>query len=140
MSTNQKRLKVFSLALMALGILAVVGGVLVLTSSPMASVLRVPVAGAATSGTISTEVIGVLALVVGVYCLAVGVLGARAANNPRRVGAFRTLDVVLVVVTLAEVGLGALAGQVSWVEVVLAVLGVGAFVYAGRANREALDR
>ena len=82
MSTNQKRLKVFSLALMALGILAVVGGVLVLTSSPMASVLRVPVAGAATSGTISTEVIGVLALVVGVYCLAVGVLGARARQQP----------------------------------------------------------
>ena len=139
MSTNQKRLKLLSLALMALGIVGIVGGVLVLTGSPAAAVVR-PSVGTAAAWAAPAEVVGVVALVVGVFSLAVGVFGARAANNPRRVGAFRTLDVVLVVAALAELALGAGAGQLAWIELLLALVGAAAFAFAGRANREALDR
>ena len=140
MSTIQKRLKAFSLGIMGFGILDVIGGVLLLVASPFAAGLRVNIAGEMTDGVIASEVLGIVALVVGVYCLVVGVLGARAANNPRRIGAFKTLDLVLILAAVIEFGLGISTGTVSWVELALAVLGICAFAYAVKAHDEALDR
>ena len=140
MSDMQKKLKLFSFGIMGFGILDVIGGVLMLMASPMAAAMRFTIGSDVVSGNIAAEVIGVVALVVGVYCLVVGVLGARAANNPRRIGAFRVLDVVLIVASLVEFGLGISTGQFSWVELALAVLGICALVFAGRAHNEALDR
>ena len=140
MSPNQKRFKIVSLLILLVSVVQVVGGVLLLLGSPLAAGLRVGVGDASYDGVIAAEVLGVLALVVGLYCFAVGVTGARAANNPRSTGKFNMLAVVMVIASLAQVGLGVSTGQVGWVEVLLAILGILALVFGSRAHSEAIDR
>ena len=141
MTPSQKRFKIVSILILFVALLQVVGGVFLLVSSPLAAGMRVSLGGdAAYDGAIAAEVIGVLALVVGLYCFAVGVTGARAANNPRATGKFNMLAVVMVLASLVQVGLGVTTGQVGWVEVLLAVLGVIAIVFGSKAHSEALDR
>lgn len=140
MSTIQKRLKMFSFGLMGFGLLDVLAGVFMLVASPLAAGLTFEVAGDMTDGVIAAEVLGIVGIVVGAYCLVVGVMGARAANNPRHVGGFKSLDLILIVAAVIEFGMGVAAGQVSWVELVLAVLGTCAYAYAVKANEEISDR
>lgn len=140
MSSLQKRLKLLSFGLMGFGLLDVIAGVFMLVASPLAAGLTFDVAGEATDGVIAAEVLGIVGLLVGAYCLVVGVMGARAANNPRHVSAFKRLDLLLVVACVIEFGLGLASGQASWVELVLAVLGTCAFAYAGKAHDEVVDR
>ena len=137
MSSLQKRLKLLSFGLMGFGLLDVIAGVF---ASPLAAGLTFDVAGEATDGVIAAEVLGIVGLLVGAYCLVVGVMGARAANNPRHVSAFKRLDLLLVVACVIEFGLGLVSGQASWVELVLAVLGTCAFAYANKAHDEVVDR
>ena len=95
MSPNQKRFKIVSLVIMLVALVQVVGGVLLLLGSPLVAGLRIDLGGDASyDGVIAAEVLGVLALVVGLYCFAVGVTGARAANSPRSIGKFNVLAVV----------------------------------------------
>lgn len=141
MTPNQKRFKIVSILILLVALLQVVGGVFLLVSSPLAAGMRVSLGGDGSyDGAIAAEVIGVLALVVGLYCFFVGVTGARAANNPRSTGKFNMLAVVMVIASLAQVGLGVSTGQVGWVEVLLAILGILALVFGSRAHSEAIDR
>ena len=141
MSPNQKRFKIVSLVILLVALVQVVGGVLLLLGSPLVAGLRIDLGGDASyDGAIAAEVLGVLALVVGLYCFAVGVTGARAANSPRSVGKFNVLAVVMLIASLVQVALGVSGGQVGWVEVLLAVLAVLGLVFAGKAHNEAIDR
>ena len=140
MSPNQRRFKIVSLLILLVSVVQVVGGVLLLLGSPLAAGLRVGVGDASYDGVIAAEVLGVRALVVGLYCFAVGVTGARAANSPRSIGKFNVLAVVMLIASLVQVGLGVTSGQVGWVEVLLAVLAVLGLVFASRAHAEAVDR
>ena len=138
MSANQKKLKLFSFGIMGFALLHFIGGIFLLVASPLAAGMRFEVAGDMTDGVIASEVLGIVALIVGLYCLIVGVSGARAANKPRNVGAFKKLDFVLILVAVIEFGLGLSTGQVSWAELAIAVLGICAYAYAVKANEEAL--
>ena len=141
MSPNQKRFKIVSILILFVALLQVIGGVFLLVSSPLAAGMRISLGGdAAYDGTIAAEGIGVLALVVGLYCLVVGVTGARAANSPRSTGKFNVLAVVMVLASLVQVGLGVMSAQIGWVEVLLALLGILALVFGSKAHNEALDR
>ncbi len=141
MTPNQKRFKIFSILILFVALLQVIGGIFLLVGSPLAAGMRISLGGEAVyDGAIAAEVIGVLALVVGLYCLIVGVTGARAANSPRSTGKFNVLAIVMVLASLVQVGLGVTTGQVGWVEVLLAVLGILALVFGSKAHNEALDR
>ncbi len=140
MSPNQKRFKIVSLVILLVSLVQVVGGVLLLLGSPLAAGLRVSVGEATHDGALAAEVLGVLSLVVGLYCLAVGVTGARAANSPRSVGKFNVLAAVMLVASVVQVVLGVMSAQVGWVEVLLALLAVLGLVFANRAHDEAIDR
>lgn len=141
MSASQKRFKIVSILILFVALLQVIGGVFLLVSSPLAAGMRVSLGGESIyDGAIAAEVFGVLALVVGLYCLVVGATGARAANHPRSVGKFNVLAAVMVVASLVQVVLGVMSGQLGWLEVVLALLGILALVFGGQAHNEALDR
>ena len=141
MTPNQKRFKIVSLLILLVALLQVLGGVFLLVGSPLAAGMRVALGGGGSAdAALAAQVFGVLALVVGLYCLVVGVTGARAANSPRGSGKFTVLAAVMVIASLVQVALGVFSGQVGWVEVLLAVLGVLALVFAGKARTEALDR
>ena len=141
MSPHQKRFKIVSLVILFVALVEVVCGVLLLLGSPLAAGIRVSLGdGASYDGAIAAEVLGVLAVVVGLYCLIVGVTGARAANSPRNVGKFNALCAVMLIASLVQVGLGVTTGQVGWLEVLLALLGVLGLVFASKAHNEALDR
>ena len=142
MSPNQKRFKIVSLIILLAALVQVVGGVLLLLGSPLAAAWRVGLGEGLVGGdAVASEVLGVLALVVvGLYCLVVGVTGARAANSPRSTGKFNVLAVVMLVASLFQVGLGVVSGNVGWLAVLLAALAVLGLVFAARARAEAVDR
>lgn len=141
MSPNQKRFKIVSLIILLAALVQVVGGVLLLLGSPLAAAWRVGLGEGLVGGdAVASEMLGVLALVVGLYCLVVGVTGARAANSPRSTGKFNVLAVVMLVASLFQVGLGVVSGNVGWVDVLLAALAVLGLVFAARARAEAVDR
>ena len=141
MSPNQKRFKIVSLIILLAALVQVVGGVLLLLGSPLAAAWRVGLGEGRVGGdAVASEVLGVLALVVGLYCLVVGVTGARAANSPRSTGKFNVLAVVMLVASLFQVGLGVVSGNVGWLAVLLAALAVLGLVFAARARAEAVDR
>ena len=141
MSPNQKRFKIVSLLILLAALVQVVGGVLLLLGLPLAAAWRVGLGGGIAGGdVVASEVLGVLALVVGLYCLVVGVTGARAANSPRSTGKFNVLAAVMLAASLFQVGLGVVSGKVGWVDVLLAVLAVLGIVFAARARAEAVDR
>ncbi len=141
MSPNQKRFKIVSLIILLVALVQVVGGVLLLLGSPLAAAWCVGLGEGLVGGdAVASEVLGVLALVVGLYCLVVGVTGARAANSPRSTGKFNVLAVVMLVASLFQVGLGVVSGNVGWLAVLLAALAVLGLVFAARARAEAVDR
>ena len=141
MSPNQKRFKIVSLIILLAALVQVVGGVLLLLGSPLAAAWRVGLGEGLVGGdAVASEVLGVLALVVGLYCLVVGVTGARAANSPRSTGKFNVLAAVMLAASLFQVGLGVVSGRVGWVDVLLAALAVLGLVLAARARAEAVDR
>ena len=141
MSPNQKRFKIVSLLILLAALVQVVGGVLLLLGSPLAAAWRVGLGDGLVGGdAVASEVLGVLALVVGLYCLVVGVTGARAANSPRSTGKFNVLAAVMLAASLFQVGLGVVSGKVGWVDVLLAALAVLGLVFAARARAEAVDR
>lgn len=141
MSPNQKRFKIVSLIILLAALVQVVGGVLLLLGSPLAAAWRVGLGEGLVGGdAVASEVLGVLALVVGLYCLVVGVTGARAANSLRSTGKFNVLAVVMLVASLFQVGLGVVSGNVGWLAVLLAALAVLGLVFAARARAEAVDR
>lgn len=141
MSPNQKRFKIVSLIILLVSLIQVVGGVLLLLGSPLVAGLRVSLDGGTSyDGAIAAEVLGVLAVVVGLYCLIVGTTGARVANSPRNIGKFNALCAVMVIASLVQVGLGVSTGQIGWVEVLLALLGILGLVFANKAHGEAIDR
>lgn len=141
MSPNQKRFKIVSLIILLAALVQVVDGVLLLLGSPLAAAWRVGLGEGLVGGdAVASEVLGVLALVVGLYCLVVGVTGARAANSPRSTGKFNVLAVVMLVASLFQVGLGVVSGNVGWLAVLLAALAVLGLVFAARARAEAVDR
>ena len=141
MSPNQKSFKIVSLVILLVSLIQVVGGVLLLLGSPLVAGLRVSLDGGTSyDGAIAAEVLGVLAIVVGLYCLIVGATGARVANRPRSIGKFNALCTVMVIASLVQVGLGVFIGQIGWVEVLLALLGILGLVFASKAHGEAIDR
>lgn len=141
MSPNQKRFKIVSLLILLAALVQVVGGVLLLLGLPLAAAWRVGLGDGIVGGdAVASEVLGVLALVVGLYCLVVGVTGARAANSPRSTGKFTVLAAVMLAASLFQVGLGVVSGKVGWVDVLLAALAVLGLVFAARARAEAVDR
>ena len=139
MSPNQKRLKFVCFAIMFVGLLEILAGAFLISGSPLAAGMRIPVGDAAYDGMIAAEVLGAVGVVAGVYCLCVGASGARVANSPRKIGAFRTLDIVLVLVAVVEFALGVMSGQLPWVEALIAILGIVALLSANAAHNELLD-
>ncbi|WP_455136321.1 hypothetical protein [Thermophilibacter sp.] len=141
MSKLQKRLKAYSIGIMGFGLLDILAGVFMMVASPFAAGLTFTIAGDPADGSDAAVILGAVGAVIGLYCIVVGVLGARVANNPRKLGAFKWLDLLLVVTVFVEFCTGLLnGGQISWVEPALFVLGVLAYVNAVKANEEALDR
>ncbi|MDM8270405.1 hypothetical protein [Thermophilibacter provencensis] len=138
MSDNQRKLKYFSFAIMIFALLHLIGGAFLIAASPLAAGLRLEVAGDMTDGVIASEVLGIVAIIVGVYCLIVGVMGARSANNPRHVGGFKKLDMALILVAFIEFLMSLTTGQISWTELAIACVGIFAYLYAVKANEEVL--
>lgn len=140
MSPNQRTFKLLSLALMGLGMLAAVIGVLVATSSSAAGIFHVSLSASSGSGPLSDEALGVAAAVVGVWCLVVGTMGSLTANSPRDVGRFKVAGISLVAVALVVAALGAASSELLWLDVVVAVAGIADVTFAVRANHEVIDK
>ena len=146
MSQTQKMLKAFSLAIMGFGILDLIAGIFMVVAAPLAAGTSFEVAGELADGPDASVILGIVGIVVGVYCVVTGIVGARTANNPRNIGAFQRFDILLVLAVFIELVGAVLSGhlttlqQASWADIALLVLGILASVYAVKANKEALDR
>ncbi|MBM6775579.1 hypothetical protein [Olsenella profusa] len=140
MSPVQKSLKMLSLVVMALGLLQLVGGVLMLAAPDVGALLCVRVSADMAAGAVSDGLLGAANIVAGLLGLYAGASGSIAANRPRSAAGFKRAGILLVVICVLVVALGLVAGRLSWLVLVLAVLGVCACVAAVRASEEAADR
>lgn len=130
MSPSCKIVKGISLFVLLIAIASVVMGVIALvnagdTTAELAGINAACAAGAA-------------AIVAGVLEFATGLMGARGANNPSKLGSFMAVAWIMVAVNLGEVALAVMGGAgTAWVNALCAAaLGVAA-VYAARAKKEA---
>lgn len=130
MSPSCKIVKGISLLALVLAIASVVVGVIALVNAGDTP--------AELGGINAAYVTGAVAIVAGILEFATGLMGARGANNPSKMGPFMVLAWIMVVVNLGEVALTVMGGAGTvWVNVLYAVVAAVAAVYAARAKKEA---
>ena len=83
---------------------------------------------------VTAEALGAILAVTGAVYLVAGVMGAKGANNPVRLGGFVVVAWVLAVVNAAEAVLSYVSGSSAWQNVLLAAVAATAAVYASRAK------
>ena len=135
MSSSQKTVKIISFLLFAVAVLFyVVGGVML--------------AGAGSLDDSARSTAFALSMVLffeGLVYIVYAGLGIRGANNPRKIGGFRVLSVLAIVIDALNIGSSAISNPASLAQptslIVYAslVLSVAGFVASGRVVKE-LDR
>ena len=131
MSSNCKIVKILSLVMLLLGVIALVLGIFMAVAAPAAE-------GAAVENPVlAAEVLGALIAVTGVAYVAVGVVGARGANNATKLGTFIAAGSVITVVNIVETVVAYLSAAAFWQSLVLAVVALIAVIFAVRAKKEA---
>ena len=89
------------------------------------------------SPVVTAEALGAILAVTGAVYLVAGVMGAKGANNPVRLGGFVAVAWVLALVNAAEAVLSYMSGGPAWQNVLLAAVAAAAASYASRAKAAA---
>ena len=129
MSSECKIVKGMSLFMLVLGLLGLAAGIFMFVNAPAAAEVTT-----VESPVVTAEALGAILAVTGAVYLVAGVMGAKGANNPVRLGGFVVVAWVLAVVNAAEAVLSYMSGSSAWQNVLLAAVAATAAVYASRAK------
>lgn len=133
MSSHCKVVKVLSLLMFVLGLLAIIAGAVFVFAAPAVEGLEGvddPV-GTATA-------LGAVFVVTGVLYLVVAVLGIRGANNPSKLGAFIVAAGVIAAINVVEAVLAGVSGGSAWQNAVLAGVALAGVFQATAARKETM--
>lgn len=134
MSNECKIVKGLSWLIMLIGIASVVIGVVMFMGAG-------DVADQIEGGAAAAQTGGIIMVVAGVFEFVTGVMGARGANNPTRLGGFIVSGSIIAVVNIVEIVLIVTGGQGSvWMNAIYVAAALTAVVNASRAKKAALDR
>lgn len=134
MSAECKIVKGLSWLIMLIGLAAVAMGVVMFMNAG-------DVAAQLEGGPISAQTAAVIMIVAGIFEFLTGVLGARGANNPTRLGGFIVFASIIAVVNVAEIILIVTGGQGTvWMNAIYVAAALTAVFNASRAKKAALDR
>ena len=134
MSAECKIVKGLSWLIMLIGLAAVAMGVVMFMNAG-------DVAAQLEGGPISAQTAAVIMIVAGIFEFVTGVLGARGANNPTRLGGFIVFASIIAVVNVAEIVLIVTGGQGTvWMNAIYVAAALTAVFNASRAKKAALDR
>lgn len=134
MSAECKIVKGLSWLIMLIGLAAVAMGVVMFMNAG-------DVAAQLEGGPISAQTAAVIMIVAGIFEFVTGVLGARGANNPTRLGGFIVFASIIAVVNVDEIILIVTGGQGTvWMNAIYVAAALTAVFNASRAKKAALDR
>ena len=134
MSAECKIVKGLSWLIMLIGLAAVAMGTLRFKNAG-------DVAAQLEGGPNSAQTAGVIMCVAGVFEFETGVLGARGANHPARLGGFIVFASIIAIVNVVEIVLIVTGGQGTvWMNAIYVAAALTAVVNATRAKNAALDR
>ena len=126
MSAECKIVKGLSWLIMLIGLASAVMGVVMFT-------------GAGDDAGVQTAAVVMIAAAV--FEFVTGVMGARGANNPSRLGGFIVFAAIIALVNVAEIALIVTGGQGTvWINALYVAAALVAVVCASRAKKAALDR
>ncbi len=132
MSSECKIVKGMSLFMLVLGLLGLAAGIFMFVNAPAAAEVTT-----VESPVVTAEALGAILAVTGAVYLVAGVMGAKGANNPVRLGGFVAVAWVLALVNAAEAVLSYMSGGSVWQNVLLAAVAAAAASYASRAKAAA---
>ena len=126
MSSECKIVKGLSWLIMLIGLASAVMGVVMFM-------------GAGDAADVQTA--AVIMIVAAVFEFVTGVMGARGANNPTRLGGFIVFATIIALVNVAEIALIVTGGQGTvWMNAIYVAAALTAVFNASRAKKAALDR
>ena len=134
MSAECKIVKGISWLIMLVGLVSVVLGVIMFFGAQDA-------AAQLENGAASGRIAGVITAVAGVFEVATGIMGARGANNPARLGGFIVFATVIALVNVVEIVLVVTGGEGTiWMNAIYIAAALTAVFNASRAKKAALNR
>ena len=134
MSAECKIVKGISWLIMLVGLVSVVLGVIMFFGAQDA-------AAQLENGAASGRIAGVITAAAGVFEFAAGIMGARGANNPARLGGFIVFATVIALVNVVEIVLVVTGGEGTiWMNAIYIAAALTAVFNASRAKKAALNR
>lgn len=114
MSGARKALKVMSiLAIIMAAITAIFGAMIVFGASFMVGETATEIDGTTVDVGIALQAIGMMALVSGIVSIIVGILGIRGANDPSKIGPFKVLAIIGLVLCIIQAAMFLFTGQIA---------------------------
>lgn len=115
MSLARKILKVVGILVILSAVLEIAVGALLIGGSSLLAGQTVSDGGQAVDATTAALGLGIFVIAVACVEVAMGALAVRGANNPAKMGAFKVLATIGVLLTFAQLGMFAVTGQLqSW--------------------------
>ena len=114
MSASQKYIKIVSILNIIGGAFYVLIGILgFLGKGLVGNEALIEQAGGDSSAPMAANVFLIVMIVIGLFSLVVGILGVRAANDPRKIGPVFTLAVVSLIISVVNLFVGIFGGNFS---------------------------
>ena len=114
MSGSQKYIKIVSILNIIAGAIFTIVGILGFTSKAIVgNEALIEQAGGDSSAPMAANVFLIVMIVIGLFSLAVGILGVRAANDPSKIGPVFTLAVVSLIISVVNLFVGIFGGNFS---------------------------
>lgn len=114
MSASQKYIKIVSILNIIGGAFYVLIGILgFLGKGLVGNEALIEQAGGDSSAPMAANVFLIVMIVIGLFSLAVGILGVRAANDPSKIGPVFTLAVVSLIISVVNLFVGIFGGNFS---------------------------
>ena len=141
MSASRKVLKVIGFLTIFAAVLQLIAGIVIIAGSGLMEGQTIEVDGQIYESATSLVIIGAFAIVLAVIDLIVGMLALRGAKDPAKVGPFKVVAIIGLVLCIAQMLMFALSGQIAsfgiggWVQLIALILCVVlAFKVSGERN------
>ena len=128
MSASRKVLKVIGILTIFAAVLQLIAGIVIIAGAGLMEGQTIEANGQIYDSAASVTIIGGFAVVLAVIDLIVGLLALRGAKDPAKVGPFKVIAIIGLVLCIAQMLMFALSGQIAsfgiggWVQLVVLIL------------------
>ena len=114
MSSARKALKIMSILTIAMAIIQIItAGLIVFGSSFMVGMQEAELDGTTVDVGVALMGVGIMALVSSVVSLIVGILGVRGANDPTKIGPYKIIAIIGLVLCILQAAMFLFTGQIA---------------------------